>query len=363
MVVLHFAIINNNPFNGVCVAVPQHVIFQKKYATTGLININNKHIKAFENYPGTQIEYKKLFDIKKLPEPFDHPDLVVFHECYRAEYIAIAINLLHRKIPYVIIPHGELRIEAQKKKRIKKYFANLLLFNLFIRKATAIQCLSKEEEEATFFGRAKILGTNGICIPEKSKDAFHTDKIVFIYIGRYEWRVKGLDILFQAIRIEAQVLRENHAVFELFGPDIQGRLAEVKHLVEQNQVEDLVKLNLAISGTTKEQKLLDSDVFIQTSRHEGMPMGVLEAMSYAIPCLLTDGTNVGRYIETIGAGWNGGMNASTLARAIKTAIEERALWKEKGKTAREYVKNEFDWDSVSMNTVEKYKEICMLGKK
>lgn len=363
MVVLHFAAISDNPYNGVCVAAPQHVISEKRYATTGLININNKHIKALESYPGTQIEYKKPFDIEKLPEPFDQPDLVVFHECYRAEYVAIAINLLRRKIPYVIIPHGELRTEAQKKKRIKKHFANLLLFNLFIRKAAAIQCLSKEEEEATFFGRMKILGTNGICIPEKSKAAFHTDKIIFIYIGRYEWRVKGLDILFQAIRMEARVLRENHAVFELYGPDTLGRLAEVKKLVEQNQVEDLVKLNLAISGTVKEQKLLDSDVFIQTSRHEGMPMGVLEAMSYAIPCLLTDGTNVGRYIEAIGAGWNGGMEASALAKAIRTAIEDRVLWKEKGKTAREYVKKEYNWDFVSMNTVEKYKEICMLGKK
>ena len=362
MVILHVAAIQNNPFDGVCVAVPQHVIYEKKYATTGLINIKNSPIKAVESYPDTQIEYRKPFEINNLPEPFNQPDLVVFHECYRVEYLTIAINLLHRKIPYVIGPHGELRIEAQKKKRIKKIIANLLLFNAFTRKAAAIQCLSKEEEEATFFGKNKILGTNGICIPEKSKTAFNTNKTVFLYIGRYEWRVKGLDILFNAISIEAQFLRDNNAVFELYGPDIQGRFSEVKKMVEQSQVEDLVKLNLQISGPAKEKKLLDSDIFIQTSRHEGMPMGVLEAMSYAIPCLLTDGTTIGPYIEKIGAGWNGGMDAKMLSTALKTAIYERALWREKGNNAREYVESQFNWYSVSKETVEKYKEICLVGK-
>ena len=48
---------------------------------------------------------------------------------------------------------------------------------------------------------------------------------------------------------------------------------------------EVVKLNREIDEEEKRQILLDTDVFIQTSRFEGMPMGILEALSYGLPCL------------------------------------------------------------------------------
>ena len=47
-----------------------------------------------------------------------------------------------------------------------------------------------------------------------------------------------------------------------------------------------------VYGDNKVKVLLDTDIFILTSRYEGMPMGVLEAWSYGIPCILSDGTNM-----------------------------------------------------------------------
>lgn len=363
MVILHFAAIENNLFNGVCVAAPQHVISQREYATVGFINIKNIKIDALKKFSGIQMDFVKPFDIKALPAPFNKPDIVVFHECYRMDYLRIAKNLRKNGIPYVDMPHGELRVEAQHKKHLKKTTANILFFNSFINHAVALQCLSDEEMKATNFGKKKFIGTNGIIVPPKNKNEFSNDGVQFIYVGRYEWHVKGLDLLFEAINIDADFLRKNNCHFDLYGPDVLGRLDQVSQLVKDNKIEDLVSLYTEISGKTKEDKLLAADIFIQTSRHEGMPMGILEAMSYAIPCLLTDGTSVGRYVETIGAGWNGGTDASVLAKAIINAVKDRTLWKEKGESARAFVKNEFDWNVVSMNTVEKYKEICVLGKK
>ena len=123
-----------------------------------------------KQYSGTQMSFVKPFDIKQLPKPFDNPDIVVFHECYRPEYLKIAKNLRKNKIPYVDMPHGELRVEAQKKKHFKKVMANLLLFNDFANHAAAIQCLSNAEMEATHFGRKKFIGSNGISMPLTSHD-------------------------------------------------------------------------------------------------------------------------------------------------------------------------------------------------
>lgn len=357
MVVLHFAAIENNPFNGVCVSVPQHVISQKEFVTVGFINIKNIEIDALKDYPGTQMDFVKPFDIKALPDPFNKPDIVVFHECYRVDYLQVANNLRKNGILYVDMPHGELRTEAQQKKRLKKVAANILLFNSFINHAVAIQCLSDDEMNATHFGKKKFIGTNGITMPKRHKSEFSKDGVKFIYIGRYEWRVKGLDLLFKAIKTDANILRRNKCHFDLYGPDILGRLDQVRQLVQENGIEDLVSIYTEISGIEKEEKLLDADIFIQTSRHEGMPMGILEAMSYGIPCLITEGTSLAERVEKFDAGWNAGRLNDDIANAIKKLFEECDSLSTKSKNARLLISREFAWSIIARNTLEQYKKL------
>ena len=358
MVILHFAAIENNPFNGVCVAAPQHVISQKEFATVGFINIKNIESDALKDYPGTQMDFVKPFDIKVLPNPFNKPDIVVFHECYRVDYLQIAKNLRKNGIPYVDMPHGELRAEAQKKKHLKKVVANMLLFNSFINHSIALQCLSDDEMKATHFRKKKFVGTNGISIPERHKSEFSKEGIKFIYIGRYEWRGKGLDLLFKAINLDADLLRRNKCHFDLYGPDILGRLDQVRQLVKENGIEDLVSLYTEISGAEKEEKLLAADIFIQTSRHEGMPMGILEAMSYGIPCVITEGTTLAKHVEYFGAGWNAKNSSEDIANGLIQVLNEKENYIEKCRCSIQYVENYFAWNVVSENTIKQY-DMCL----
>ena len=83
MVILHIANIGDNLANGVHVAVPRHVQAQANLAQVLLVNIRNINVAG-----DMQCEYKGAESFPDyLPEPFNKPDIAIFHEVNYIEYI------------------------------------------------------------------------------------------------------------------------------------------------------------------------------------------------------------------------------------------------------------------------------------
>ena len=167
------------------------------------------------------------------------------------------------------------------------------LFNRFIYGAKAVQCLSQFEMDATKKHNTKFVETNGIAVPETKKGLFNNEKIEFVYIGRIAVYHKGLDILLEAVSHIKEYLEDKKCVFSIYGPSDEEQYKKMDSMLDQYRLRNVVQLHPAVSGKEKEKVLLDADIFIQTSRFEGMPMGILEAQSYGVPCLVTKGTTLG----------------------------------------------------------------------
>lgn len=358
MVILHIACITNDFCKGVCVAVPQHINAQRNFADVGFINVNNEHIYNIEN----QFTFKKKETIDCLPVPFNRPDIVIFHEVYRPAYLSIYRKLKEKNIPYVIVPHGCMSKEAQRNKRVKKLIANVLMFNKFLYSAKAIQCLSEQEKKNITFCITKFVSGNGINQPLITKDKFNTSKIVFTFIGRIDIKVKGLDLLLIAISMIQDFLRDSKASFSIIGSAVGDDTKKLKIMISKLGISDLVTVFDAIKGKEKEEMLLLSDVFILTSRTEGMPLGVIEALNYGIPCLVTQGTSVKSLVEKNDLGWGCDTNSESLAFAIKQSVLENNKWYKKSRNAMEMMQKEYRWENIAFNVIQKYNEFILNSK-
>lgn len=354
MVILHIAAINDNQCTGVPVAVPQHLIAQSVYADVALLNIKPYRIKNVEKC----FIFRKNLMLNELPDGFSHPDLVVFHEVYHMEFVKLSRLLYKNRIPYIIIPHGSLTDEAQRKKRLKKIIGNVLLFHNFIKHARAIQFLSEIESDNSKMGEKRIVEPNGIFVPIEKRSITHiTDTINLVYIGNLSIHIKGLDLMLKAIKKEKSFLLENKVMVNIYGPNYATRHKDLGELIISLKLQDIVQLHDSIVGDEKKRVLLSAAGFIQTSRSEGMSMGILEALSYGIPCIVTKGTNLKDVIEGSDAGWGADNDVGSISDAIHKFVDEKGIWERKSINAIKLIEKEYAWSVVAKRTINAYENL------
>ncbi len=281
MKLLHIAYLDET-LGGVNAIVPQHVNEEGRYAETALYNV----------YARSADEIRS-FDLENTE--IGRPDLIVFHEVYRPQYIALYKKAVSANIPYVIVPHGSLTKTSQHKKFFKKFLGNVLLFNGFIEHARAVHCLSGNEYEQTSVKPEKFISSNGISAAG-TKSSFRTAGLRLVYIGRLEIGIKGIDLMLSAVELVKKDLASVEARLDIFGPDDGDCHKKIQAMIDSYGLGDLVELHPPVTGEDKTAELLDADVFIQTSRTEGMSVGLLEALASGLPVIVSEGTGMGSFV-------------------------------------------------------------------
>ena len=352
MTILHISAISGKKFSGISIVVPEHVKNQSNFENVALFNcvdyIPENSINKYKVF--LKKKYKNL-DIAELEQPFNNPDIVVFHGIYILEYIKIYKNLVKYNIPYIILPHGSLTQKAQKTKRVKKKIFNKLFFNRFIKKAKSIQYLSeKEKNDSSKYKVRNIVLGNGIYVPKNKLKVYGNEqKIKFVYIG-------GLDILLKAISLIKKQVQESEVKLNIYGP-FNGQEKRLEKYIKKYEICNIVEIHDSIYGEEKKKVLLESEVFIQTSRSEGQPLGIMEAMSYGIPCIVTEETTFGKIIDENKCGYSSKCDAEEIAKNIMEIIRNKKKLNCFSNNAYKYAVNNFRWELIAKESIEKYIEI------
>lgn len=284
------------------------------------------------------------------------PDIVVFHSLYRLAFFRLAKLLKHYSIPYLIMPHGGTSYSNAQKGWLKKKIANYLFANRFVKNAAAIIYLNKNEMNDCVFSKLRKSTTiipNGINHPIETSHIKENDNIRFIYVASIRINHKGLDLLLDAINGLAGRNQLNNMEFHFYGsPESE----EDKKIFREklDRVSSYCQFHGSVKGNDKEMAYRKGDVFVLTSRYEGMPMSVLEALSYGIPCLLTRQTNMGEFVANNNCGWIVNLSADSIADGILAAAQ---AFKNSEGTLRLNAINavkDYSWDSIAELSLREY---------
>ncbi len=366
MILLHAAPIIWDKISGFTVSVPALISAQNSLddVEAALLVTSGKGLTT--NDLGFPIfDYNVHCSLINLPAPFGKPDLVIFHDTYIPAHAKIAYKLRNAKIKYIITPRGGMTRGAQAVKWFKKKIGNLLFFNSMVRNALALHFTSEgEARETSGWDRPIFIVGNGTDIPEEKDVARpgRSDRLRFVFIGRLDPHHKGLDLLVEACSLIRSVMVKESAMVKLYGPDHKGGMTNLKSLISRLKLNGVVELYGPIIGEAKKRVLKGADVFVHTSRFEGHPTAVLEALAHGLPCLLTPGTNVSSEVASTGAGWEVEPSPSGIAKGLKEIISKKGSLQGAGERAREFAIREYSWHQVAKETVERYRH-CLLSNK
>lgn len=193
---------------------------------------------------------------------------------------------------------------------------------------------------------------NGVSVPQTPCTPCSHQTVLFL--GRLGTR-KSPDVLLRASR---EALMEYPGMRLVFGGD--GDLNFYENLAEKLGIADRCDFIGWVSGDDKERLFSEAGVYCLPSKHEGMPMSVLEAMAHGIPVITTP---VGGIPHLISDGVDGClMNVDDESRLSDLLLEfERSPQRraEIGYAGRDKIQAGFDINDILNQLVTFYNELFM----
>lgn len=195
---------------------------------------------------------------------------------------------------------------------------------------------------------------NAVEIPSNSVDvSVHQD---ILFLGRLGAR-KSPDVLLRAAKTVLE--RYPKTRFRFCG---DGDVAKYEALAHELGVADSCDFLGWTTGAQKEEAIRASRVFCLPSRNEGMPMSVLEAMSYGLVAIATP---VGGVPQVIKDGVNGYLmpvdDSDRLAQIIDTLLDDDALAARISTAGRKTIVDSFGMDSFMRDLIYVYEEVAAWG--
>ena len=195
---------------------------------------------------------------------------------------------------------------------------------------------------------------NGISLKAYANDfkPFEDRTIDFLFMGRLGIE-KGTDNLLKSLK---RIKAEGKYFRCVLAGD--GPVQDYSQWVNEAQMGEQVTFAGWVKGKQKRELLQNSRILLLPSRHEGMPMSILEAMAFGEAVI---STRVGGIPEAVADGESGFLiepdEEETLYQAMRRLLDEPKLAEQMGHCGREIVRQKFDLEQIHRQLYALYRKI------
>ena len=223
-----------------------------------------------------------------------------------------------------------------------------------VRFADEIIVLSRNVQEyfRSVYGRETVWIPNGVSTPE----ILEADRITkqyglqkdgyLLFLGRLVPE-KGIHYLIEAFR---QVKTDKKLVIAGGSSDTAEYGAALR---AQAEGDDRVLFTGFVQGETLEELYSNAWVYVLPSDVEGMPLSLLEAMSYGNCCLVSDIPECTEVVEDRAVHFRKG-DAEDLKQCLQALCADDSAVTQMKAAAQAYICEKYNWDAVVEKTLELY---------
>lgn len=203
------------------------------------------------------------------------------------------------------------------------------------------------------YGRETVFIPNGVDRPEKVEAEqitanFGLEKDGYIlFLGRLVPE-KGIHYLIEAFR---SVKTDKKLVIAGSGSDTDEYAARLKALAEGDE---RILFTGFVQGKLLEELYSNAYVYVLPSDLEGMPLSLLEAMSYGNCCFTSDIAECATVIEDRGVTFPKG-DVAALGETLQKLCDAPELVADYQKNAADFICGKYNWDTVAERTLELYR--------
>ena len=307
------------------------------------LNVKTTRIPFLQRSISIRQDFKCFRALKKLLKE-QQPDIVISHSSKAGILTRLACKSTH--IRNIFTVHGWSFTPGVK--GIKRYFY-LSLEKLMGRFTDHIITVSKfdyelgEKYKIVKPHKMRVIYNGSPDLKAESKEK-KAKPLSILMTARFSYQ-KDHTTLFKALKL----LKEEELHVDLVGG---GELYDMyKSLAKEMNIEHMITFH---GETNQIPKFLNAaDIFVLTSRFEGLPLSICEAMSVGLPILASD---VGGVSEMVTDGHNGFLlpveNHRLLAKKLKTLIENPSLVKALGSNSRKTFLDKFSIQQMASATEE-----------
>lgn len=310
-------------------------------------------IKQYKTHGGTMSSIPTLY-LKSIPYLIKHRkeiDMIMYQTVHFSVIPAFIVRLFGLKTSTIV--HSLAEDSPKYSEKMKKILMASMRFAMFFTRHIITVSHAKAKEVLDKYNRKCHVLPCGVYMPDEkllNKDVLVKNGIVegkyFLSIGRID-SIKNLETLIDAFKAHV------HTGFQLvIAGDVNNDYGRT--IVERAQdCKDIIFPGI-VFGDAKATLLKNCMAYCLVSSSEGLPIALLEGMSYAKIPIVTRIPSIKEVLEDYNIGvWNDVKNIEQLSESMRNVESNFEVMQEQGNVAKRIVELNYTWPQIC----DKYLEL------